>query len=312
VNPIEALVVLAGSLAISWISVDLSIRVAEKVNAYDHPDGGRKVQERPIPRLGGLAIAGAFTLIIAIGLLATGRLGFALALSVLVPALVAAAVGLADDRWHLNPYLRLGLQAGVGLLAWAMGTRVAVTGLPIVDLAITVVWVMVIINGINLLDNSDGLAASTVLVIGIGSSVIAAMFGQALVALFGLVLIGVSLGYLRHNWHPAKVYMGDSGAYFMGALTAMLLIRLTPGSAPGWGGVAIVVLLALLPLADTAYVIVTRLARGVHPFTAGRDHMSHRLQNRGSSVPGSVLLLQTVSIGGVAAAVAIAATLSSS
>lgn len=309
-NPIEALVVLAGSLAISWISVDLSIRVAQKVNAYDHPDGGRKVQERPIPRLGGLAIAGAFTLIIAIGLLATGRLGFALALSVLVPALVAAAVGLADDRWHLNPYLRLGLQAGVGLLAWALGTRVAVSGLPVVDLAITVVWVMVIINGINLLDNSDGLAATTVLVVGIGSSVIAAMFGQALVALFGLVLIGVSLGYLRHNWHPAKVYMGDSGAYFMGALTAMLLIRLTPGSAPGWGGVAIVVLLALLPLVDTTYVIVTRLARGVHPFTAGRDHMSHRLQNRGSSVPGSVLLLQIVSIGGVAAAVAIAAKLS--
>jgi UDP-GlcNAc:undecaprenyl-phosphate GlcNAc-1-phosphate transferase len=283
--------------------------VAQKVDAYDHPDGGRKLQERPIPRLGGLAIAGAFTLIIAIGLLATGRLGFALALSVLVPALVAAAVGLADDRWHLNPYLRLGLQAGVGLLAWALGTRVAVTGLPVVDLAITVVWVMVIINGINLLDNSDGLAATTVLVVGIGSSVIAAMFGQALVALFGLVLIGVSLGYLRHNWHPAKVYMGDSGAYFMGALTAMLLIRLTPGSAPGWGGVAIVVLLALLPLADTTYVIVTRLARGVHPFTAGRDHMSHRLQDRGSTVPGSVLLLQIVSIGGIASAIAVAASL---
>jgi len=127
-----------------------------------------------------------------------------------------------------------------------------------------------------------------------------------------VVLVGVSLGYLRHNWHPAKVYMGDSGAYFMGALTAMLLIRLTPGSAPSWGGIAIVVLLALLPLVDTTYVIVTRLARGVHPFTAGRDHMSHRLQNRGSSVPGSVLLLQIVSIGGVAAAVAIAAALSSS
>lgn len=307
---IEAVVALAASFGISWIAVSVSIRFARKVNAYDHPDGGRKVQERPIPRLGGLAIAGAFTLIIAIGLLATGRLGFALALSVLVPALVAAAVGLADDRRHLNPYLRLGLQAGVGLLAWALGTRVAVTGLPVVDLAITVVWVMVIINGINLLDNSDGLAASTVLVIGIGSSVIAAMFGQALVALFGLVLIGVSLGYLRHNWHPAKVYMGDSGAYFMGALTAMLLIRLTPENAPGWGGVAIVVLLALLPLADTTYVSVSRIMRGVHPFTAGRDHMSHRLQDRGSTVPGSVLLLQIVSIGGVAAAVAFAATLS--
>ena len=304
-NPMEALVVLIGSFAISWVSVDLSIRAAKKVNAYDHPDGGRKVQERPIPRLGGLAIAGAFTLIIAIGLLVTGRLGFVLALGVLIPALVAAAIGLAADRWHLNPYLRLGGQAGVGVLAWALGTRVAVTGLPAVDFAITVLWVMVIINGINLLDNSDGLAASTILVMGIGSSVIAAMFGQALVSLFGVVLVGVSLGYLRHNWHPAKVYMGDSGAYFLGSLAAMLLIRLTPDNAPGWGGVAIVVLLALLPLADTTYVTVTRIARGVHPFTAGRDHLSHRLQDRGSTVPGSVLLLQIVSICGAVAAIAV-------
>ena len=309
-NPMEALVVLIGSFAISWVSVDLSIRAAKRVDAYDHPDGGRKVQEHPIPRLGGLAIAGAFTLIIAIGLMVTGRLGFALALGVLIPALVAAAIGLADDRWHLNPYLRLGGQAGVGALAWALGTRVAVTGLPAVDLAITVVWVMVIINGINLLDNSDGLAASTILVMGIGSSVIAAMFGQALVSLFGVVLVGVSLGYLRHNWHPAKVYMGDSGAYFLGSLAAMLLIRLTPEKAPGWGGVAIVVLLALLPLADTTYVTVTRIARGVHPFTAGLDHLSHRLQDRGSTVPGSVLLLQIVSVGGAVTAVAVAAALS--
>ena len=305
-NPMEALVVLIGSFAISWVSVDLSIRAAKRVNAYDPPDGGRKVQERPIPRLGGLAIAGAFTLIIAIGLMVTGRLGFALALGVLIPALVAAVIGLADDRWHLNPYLRLGGQAGVGLLAWALGTRVAVTGLSAVDLAITVLWVMVIINGINLLDNSDGLAASTILVMGIGSSVVAAVFGQALVSLFGVVLVGVSLGYLRHNWHPAKVYMGDSGAYFLGSLAAMLLIRLTPENAPGWGGVAIVVLLALLPLVDTAYVTVTRIARGVHPFTAGRDHLSHRLQDRGSTVPGSVLLLQIVSVGGAVAATAVA------
>lgn len=299
----EALVVLIGSFAISWASVDLSIRAAKRVNAYDHPDGGRKLQERPVPRLGGLAIAGAFTLMIAIGLMVTGRLGFALALGVLIPALVAAAIGLADDRWHLNPYLRLGGQAGVGLLAWMLGTRVAVTGLLAVDLAITVLWVMVIINGINLLDNSDGLAASTILVMGIGSSVIAAMFGQALVSLFGVVLVGVSLGYLRHNWHPAKVYMGDSGAYFLGSLAAMLLIRLTPENAPGWGGVAIVALLAVLPLADTTYVTVTRIARDVHPFTAGRDHLSHRLQDRQVSIPGSVLMLQAISVTGAAGAI---------
>ena len=308
-NPLEALLVLIGSLTVSLICVDLSIRVAKRVNAFDHPDGARKVQERPIPRLGGLAIATAFSLIIVIGLLVTGRLGFSLALSVLVPALIAAVIGLADDLRHLKPYLRLTLQLGVGLLAWALGTQVSVTGFPIVDLGITAVWIMIIINGTNLLDNSDGLAASTVLVMSIGSFIIATLYGQALVALFGAALVGVALGYLHRNWHPAKVYMGDAGAYFMGALAAMLLIRLTPDHAPGWAGVLIVVLLALLPLLDMSYVIVTRLSRGVHPFTAGRDHLSHWLQNRGYSVPGSVLLLQVVSVVGAVLAVAVAATL---
>lgn len=304
-NLAEGLVVLVASATLAWICVDLSIRLAKKVNAFDHPDGGRKIQERPVPRLGGLAIALAFTLVIATALVVTGRLGFALALSVLFPALVAAAIGLADDRWHLNPYLRLVLQAGVGLLAWLLGTKVAITGVPVMDFLITVLWVVVIINGLNLLDNSDGLAAGTVLMMGIGSTVIATLFGQALVSLFGLVLVGVSLGYLRHNWHPARVYMGDSGAYFLGTLVALLLVRLTPSALPPAISVVVVLLIAALPLTDTAFVILRRLRSGVHPFTAGRDHLSHELQMRGRSVPISVALLQGISIAGSASAVLI-------
>ena len=304
-NLAEGLVVLVASATLAWICVDLSIRLAKKVNAFDHPDGGRKIQERPVPRLGGLAIALAFALVIATALVVTGRLGFALALSVLFPALVAAAIGLADDRWHLNPYLRLVLQAGVGLLAWLLGTKVAITGVPVMDFFITVLWVVVIINGLNLLDNSDGLAAGTVLMMGIGSTVIATLFGQALVSLFGLVLVGVSLGYLRHNWHPARVYMGDSGAYFMGTLVALLLVRLTPSALPPAISVLVVLLIAALPLTDMAFVILRRLRSGVHPFTAGRDHLSHELQMRGRSVPISVALLQGISIAGSASAVLI-------
>ena len=127
----EALVVLIGSFAISWISVDLSIRAAKRVNAYDHPDGGRKVQERPIPRLGGLAIAGAFTVIIAIGLMVTGRLGFALALGVLIPALVAAAIG--------------GASATVGCLLSAMIPKLA--GGPTIVLAGTAFFVFSMLFG---------------------------------------------------------------------------------------------------------------------------------------------------------------------
>lgn len=306
-NAWEAVAILAISIALSWLVVAISIRLSHRLNHLDYPDEDRKTQARPIPKLGGVALAAVFTLIVLGGLMVTGRLGFALGLTVLVPALIAAFVGFLDDRSHLNPYLRLVLQAGIGGLAWILGTRISVTGQVGIDAVLLILWVMVIVNGINLLDNSDGLAASTVLVTSIGAAAIAAMYGQALVALLAVALAGVAIGYLWHNWFPAKVYMGDSGAYFLGTLVALMLVRLRPDSAPTWVGVAIVLLLAALPLVDTSYVIVKRLRAGVHPFTAGRDHMSHVLQGRGFSVPGSVVALQGLSALGVLVAIISAA-----
>ena len=302
-NQWEALVILVGSAVLSWGVVAISIRLAPRLNHLDYPDGERKTQLRPIPKLGGVALAAVFTLIVVAALLVTGRLGFTLGLAVLLPALGAAVIGFFADRSSLNPYLRLILQAAVGGLAWALGTQIYVTGIPVLDAAVMVLWVMVIINGVNLLDNSDGLAASTVLVMSVGAAIVAALFGQALVALMGVTLIGVAIGYLWHNWFPAKVYMGDSGAYFLGTLVALLLVRLRPANAPIWVGILIVLLLAILPLVDTTYVVAKRLRAGIHPFTAGRDHLSHKLQDRGVSVPMSVAALQFLSILGVVGAV---------
>lgn len=305
-NLLQAVAVLVGSGVLSWLVVTLSIRLAHRLEVFDHPDGGRKTQVRPIPKLGGLAVALAFTAVILAGVLITDRLGFVLGLGVLVPALAAAVIGFLDDRSHLNPYVRLVLQAGVGVLAWAMGTRIALSGNEVVDAILLVLWVMVIVNGTNLLDNSDGLAASTVLIMSVGAAIVASLYGQALVSLMGVALVGVSIGYLWHNWFPAKVYMGDAGAYFLGTLVALMTVRLKPEGVPPVIGVLMVVLLVLLPLVDTTYVVIMRLRRGVHPFTAGRDHLSHVLQSRGLSVPMSVVALQGISVVGVAAAVILA------
>jgi len=306
VNLLQAAAVLIGSGVLSWVIVTLSIRLAHRLEVFDHPDGGRKTQARPIPKLGGLAVALAFTAVMLAGVLVTDRLGFVLGLGVLVPALAAAVIGFMDDRSHLNPYVRLVLQAGVGLLAWLMGTRIALSGNEVVDAVLLILWMMVIINGTNLLDNSDGLAASTVLIMSVGAAIVAAIYGQALVSLMGIAMVGVSIGYLWHNWFPAKVYMGDAGAYFLGTLVAIMAVRLKPEGVPPAIGVLIVVLLVLLPLVDTTYVVIKRLRRGVHPFTAGRDHLSHVLQGRGLSIPLSVVTLQGISIVGVAAAVVLA------
>jgi UDP-GlcNAc:undecaprenyl-phosphate GlcNAc-1-phosphate transferase len=306
-NPWVSLVAFLGAGLLSLVVVHGSIFVAHHFKFVDNPDGERKTQERPIPKLGGVALALAFSSIVLLIFLIFGRSGdFFLALSVVLPALGLAAVGFFDDRANLNPYLRLLLQAAFALLAWILGSQIVVTGVPILDVLGFVIWVMVIVNGVNLLDNSDGLAASTVLVSAVGAAIIAGLFGQELVSLMALALAGTCAGFLGLNWFPARVYMGDAGAYFLGFLLAILTVRLRPEGLPSSLGIAIAVLLVLLPLIDTVYVVTKRMASGVHPFTAGRDHLSHIIQDNGRSVPGSVLLLQVISIVGVSGAVAIA------
>ncbi len=301
----EAATTLLVSFGITWIAVGLSIRLSMRWKVLDYPDGGRKTQSTPVPKLGGIAVALVMTLIVSVGFVATGRLGLGLALQVLVPALAAAAIGFLDDRNDLNPYLRLLSLAVVGALAWFLGSRIELTGVAALDMAMTVLWVVVLVNAVNLLDNADGLAASTVFVMAAAASTIAALFGQALVSLLGVTLMGVAIGYLRHNWHPARVYMGDSGAYFLGTLMALLLIRLAPTAVPPGIAAAAVLLIVLLPLLDMTFVVVRRVRSGIHPFTAGRDHLSHELQRRGCSVPVSVSLLQVISLIGAVSAVVI-------
>lgn len=301
------LAALVGSAVLSAVVVQASIKAAHRLGAFDHPDGQRKTQERPIPKLGGVAVAAAFSFATFLILVVTAQSGaLALAAAVLLPALAAASIGFFDDRQPMNAYLRLALQAGVGILAWLTGIRITVTGNAFVDALLLVLWVVVVVNGVNLLDNSDGLAGSTVMIGAIGAAVISAMYGQSMVSLLGTALVGVTIGFLWHNWFPAKVYLGDAGAYFLGTLLALLVVRLRPSEAPGLIGVVIAILLVLLPVTDTSFVVINRLRQGIHPFTAGRDHLSHLLQRRGASVPGSVFALQGISIIGALTAVVLA------
>ena len=302
----QLLIVGVASALLSGGVVWASIRLAHRYGIYDHPDQARKTQVVPIPRLGGLGVVIAFVVSVLLALAALGRWGqLALAASVLVPAMGMSLVGFLDDKRSLAPYPRLAMQAGLAVLAIVLGTRIQVFGNAWVDGLLFVLWALVLVNGINLLDNSDGLAATTVLVGAVGATVIAAVNGQILISLMGAALAGVSLGFLFHNWFPARVYMGDAGAYFLGFMLAVLTVRLRPEGSTAIEGVAIAMLLAALPIADTAFVVVTRLRRGVHPFTAGRDHLSHRIQARGRSVPTSVMVLQATLIVTVGAAILI-------
>ena len=303
----QLLLVGIAAAVLSGAVVWASIRLAHRYAIYDHPDQERKTQVVPIPRLGGLVVVIAFVASVLAALSLLGRWNqVALSASVLVPALGMAFVGFLDDKKSLAPYPRLAMQAGLAVLAIVLGTRIQIFGNVWVDGLLFVLWALILINGINLLDNSDGLAATTVLVAAVGATVIAALNGQILISLMGAALAGVSLGFLVHNWFPARVYMGDAGAYFLGFMLAVLTVRLRPEGSSALEGVVIAVLLAALPIVDTAFVVVSRLRRGVHPFTAGRDHLSHRLQGRGRSVPTSVIALEVALVVTVGMAIAVA------
>ncbi len=300
---------LVGSGALSAMAVAMSIRIAHRVKAFDAPDGARKIQERPVPRLGGVAVALVYSTLALLALVFPPLSGNAvLAFGLLLPALGMALLGWVDDQRHVRPSWRLSLQALAAGVAWAFGTRISVSGIAWLDFMIFVFWVLIIVNGINLLDNSDGLAGSTALVAAAGAAIVAFMSGQELVALLGVILAGVALGFLWHNWAPAKVYLGDSGAYFLGFMLALLAVRLRPEDLSTPIAIIVPVLLLALPIADTGFVVIRRLVAGRHPFTAGRDHLSHEVQKRGFGVPGSVVTLQAVSILGAFAAVFVTAT----
>ncbi len=306
-SPWVYLAAFVGSAVLSILLVWVSIRIAHRTGMVDSPDGGRKQQQRPIPKIGGIAVALAFTIAFLVAVAVSGdATELELLASVILPALGVAALGFVDDVRALNPWVRLLAQTLFAFIVWWAGTQVSFTRVEWLDLLITLLWIVGLTNAMNLLDNSDGLAASTTLVAAVGTGIIAALYGQFFVAGLAFALAGIALGFLWHNWAPATVYLGDAGAYFLGFLLAIVTLRLRPvGINLPWSAL-IPLLLVLLPVADTAFVVVRRIFEGRHPFTPGRDHLSHVLMARGLSVRGSVGVLQGVLVLSVAGAVALA------
>jgi len=296
-----------GSGILSALFVQISIWLAHWSGLTDDPDGGRKSQDRPIPKLGGIAVAMAFTLVFLTAVGISGEItAFQLLASVLLPALIVAGLGFIDDIRMLNPWIRLVAQTLLALLVWFTGTQIAFFQLDWLDAIVTVLWIVGLTNAMNLLDNADGLAASTALVASLGTGIVAALYGQYFVAGLAFALAGTAAGFLWHNWAPATVYLGDAGAYFLGFLLAIVTLRLRPvGIALPWSAL-IPVLLVFVPILDTTFVVVRRVLARRHPFTPGRDHLSHELMTRGLSVRQAVTVLQLILILSVTAAVALA------
>lgn len=257
--------------------------IAVRIGAFDTPNIPRKIHKEPVPYLGGVAIAIGILIVSYSAILYSdfSLSTFALASSVLIPALAIAVMGLVDDLKGLEPWPRLLLQILAAVIVSVILISTHTIGTPLhnrfLDSVITIFWIVGVCNSINFFDNLDGGAAGTVAVIALFIFVIAYEREQVLVGALAIVTAGATAGFLLWNRAPAKIYMGDAGALFLGIIIAVLTIRLDPEISPRSKSLAIPFLLMALPVLDTTVAVVSRIRRGVSPFEGGRDHLSHRL-----------------------------------
>ncbi len=298
-----------GALVISLVLVPLVRRLAIKREVLDTP-GAHKSHSTPVPYLGGVAMVVAFSLAVVAGAIVKQDLSFSGGLVtfnrgivlnrgastlgelflILGLALGLSVMGLLDDLKGLNPFLRLGIEIGVASAVIAYGIQFTSPLPDGIDAIITVIWIVGITNALNLLDNTDGLAAGITGIAGVAFFILAYANDQPFTALLALGLSGCTLGFLKSNFHPAKIYMGDAGSLYLGFLLSYigLKIRVNQTETPQLFIPAIVLGVALL---DTTLVVVSRIKRGVSPFEGGKDHLSHRLMRLGVSVRRGVTII---------------------
>ena len=275
------------------------IAITNKI--YDLPESAHKTHKEPVPYLGGVAI------IIGVILVSYGvaifdgfnSKNFLLMTSVLAPALVLGIIGFWDDLRNLRPAPRLAIQTAAGIFtAWILISQNTIgnpTNSTLIDALITSIWIVGICNSINFFDNLDGGAAGTVAVTSIALFVLAFQGQQFLIAALAAVTAGSTIGFLLWNKSPARIYMGDAGALFLGVLIATLTIRLQPDTEVMWTSLATPVLLLAVPILDTSVAVLSRIKRGISPLQGGHDHLSHRLVRGGLSRKTAAITLWSIS-----------------
>lgn len=277
------------TFALVGLLTPLARQFALSKSIVDNPNQGHKTHREPIPYLGGVAImTGVVAVSYGTALISNFTVNtFYLASSVLVPAIILGLIGLWDDIKNLSALPRFIAQTVAGVftafLLISSSTSGNPTGSATVDTIITVIWIVGICNSINFFDNLDGGAAGTVAVSSIALAILALNGDQFVIAALATVMAGGTLGFLIWNKSPARIYMGDAGALFLGVVIATLTIRLDPQSDELIGSFATPLLILAVPILDTTVAVLSRLRRGISPFQGGRDHLSHRLIRKGFS-----------------------------
>jgi UDP-GlcNAc:undecaprenyl-phosphate/decaprenyl-phosphate GlcNAc-1-phosphate transferase len=259
--------------------------MARLLGAVDQP-GGRRLHNRPIPRLGGLALfLGVIVPALAFLTFTSETRGLLLGIA------VATTVGAIDDFRGLRPWEKFGGQVAAAMIPVAFGIWIdhftlpfiGVHGLsPWVGKPLTAVWIVAIMNMVNFLDGLDGLAAGVCAIAGGTFSVIALSLLKPNAAVVSAIVLGACVGFLRHNFYPARIFMGDSGAMLLGFVLATVAVEGLLKTA-ATVALAFPLLVLAVPILDTGFVIAKRLKYRRPIYSADREHLHHRFLNIGFS-----------------------------
>jgi len=296
------------SMGISIFLTPKVIQLAKKYNLTDIPSGGRKIHTTPIPRIGGVAISLSFYLsfipMIYISasfsdiIIPDSRLIY-----LFVGGIVTFGVGLWDDIDSLPPLLKLVFHIFAALIVFIGDIRITHVGFPgMLDwhlgwfsLPVTIFWIILVINAINLIDGLDGLAAGISFFVCLVLIILCIIGEKLIIALLLAALAGSILGFLRYNFNPASIFMGDSGSYFLGYMLATLSML---GTIKSQAAVSIMIpIIALgLPLMDALWAPVRRFALGKKIFQPDKDHFHHKLLKLGLTHKNAVMTLYGITV----------------
>lgn len=289
------------ALAISSLSVPFLKKIAFRYSILDQPVQSHKTHVKPIPYLGGIAIVLPIVLLTIVGpiVVPINQEIWTRAIIIIVPGLILSVVGLVDDIKNMSALPRFIIQSSVAmvisLLLIESDYAASITPNDYFNFLISILWIVGITNAMNFIDNLDGGAAGITLISSFTIFVLAMHGNQPLIALFSLTISGAALGFLYWNRNPASIYLGDSGALFIGLLLSVLLLQFEPKASSLVSSVTLPMFVLAIPIIDTTVVVLSRLFGGVSIFQGGRDHLSHRLMASGRSRKEAAIILWSLS-----------------
>lgn len=273
------------SFGVGALLTPVMARLSFRLGIIDNPST-RKFHLTSMPMMGGVAVISAFMITAPFAIGAEGMKQY---WAVFAATLLMAGFGLADDVRDISPAVKLAGQVAATIILMAGGLMWRASGIQIIDIGLTFLWVCGITNALNLLDNIDGLSSGTTAITAVFFAIAGVFGGLDTAALLPVVLAGAAMGFLFHNFHPATIFLGDAGSMAVGTLLAAFGMMIPDGAGP-LNRIAAAVILGLLVF-DTGLVSILRLANGRSLARGGKDHTSHRLCNLGLSVQGSVITL---------------------